>query len=763
MKTDGHPSDISVRDFAFALFVGCLLVLPGLWAYTLIDPWEGHYAEVARRILSDNDWVRLSWQSEVFRSKPALTPWLIAASMKMHGLASNGTFSGEMLVNPGLTVWAVRLPFALSGVAGMMSMWLMLAKLVSRRAAYIGLIALGCTPFYLLVARQAITDMPMVAATSSAMCFFMLAVHDGERPLLRVFRGIRIHHAIIFLITAVTLFQVFYNLQYFSGHRQLGPGMHGVNSLLWVSMPFVVGIVVLLILSLIIWPMHTMRDFYMVCTYVCIAVSILAKGPPGAVLAVLVALLYLLSTRQLRLLWKLRILEGTIVVALIALPWHLAMVLRDGNPFLVEYFGHHWLKRAGSGVHMVNKAGEGSFTYFVKQLGYGLWPFVSILPAAIWSAWRVHGTSRHDRLRVFALLWCVTGLVLFTVLKTKYHHYILPVVPGLVLTIALWFDDVWTQRIRYSRPALALGVLISALIGYDIFSRQARLLELSTYRYDRLWPSSTPWSIDLSAPLGCFAVVFCLTGIVLLSRRHVRPKLAALLGSAVLFGYFVGNWYMPAVAPHWGQGQFHHTYYHERQLYGATLRYSSLEDMRRDWPNTRTTVQFRSFIPQEFELGTTMTIRLLTENDSKELSGRVTAIDGQQVTVTVDRALWVVDHSQIPTSGPVSPLLSVDADPLIAWNLHWRSELFWSGGELWSSLPAGHRMFQQGHDPEFLQLLDELGMRGGPIFILTEASQHGRLRTLLTGRIQPNTLRAVGQSNKFTLFRAVLNQAKTPP
>ena len=51
-------------------------MLPMLGQYGLWDPWETHYGEVSREILSRNDWITLWWaQDEWFRSKPIFIFW----------------------------------------------------------------------------------------------------------------------------------------------------------------------------------------------------------------------------------------------------------------------------------------------------------------------------------------------------------------------------------------------------------------------------------------------------------------------------------------------------------------------------------------------------------------------------------------------------------------------------------------------------------------------------------------------------------------
>src|SRR6186713_242440 len=119
-----------IRVWELAAVVGLFLALyiPFLGNYGLWDPWETHYAEVARRMLEDQDWVRLKWENESFRSKPVLTFWMVGAGFKLLGIADEGGYSGEM-VSSSAVEWAVRLPFALWGVFGLSILWLALARL----------------------------------------------------------------------------------------------------------------------------------------------------------------------------------------------------------------------------------------------------------------------------------------------------------------------------------------------------------------------------------------------------------------------------------------------------------------------------------------------------------------------------------------------------------------------------------------------------------------------------------------------------------
>ena len=162
---------------------------PGIGRYSLVDPWETHYGEVARNMLAGHDFVWMQWPgtdgqtpNEGFRSKPVFTFWLMSAGLSAVGVATDGTYSGELLESS-RTMIGIRLPFVCCAVAGLVLMWWMLARLVSRRLAWLALLVVGSCPFFCLVARQGIPDMPLCATVIGALSLFLLALEDGDRPI----------------------------------------------------------------------------------------------------------------------------------------------------------------------------------------------------------------------------------------------------------------------------------------------------------------------------------------------------------------------------------------------------------------------------------------------------------------------------------------------------------------------------------------------------------------------------------------------------
>src|SRR4051812_35310193 len=127
--------------------LAALLFLPWLGATGFWDPWEPHYGEVAREMIARGDYIHPWWESSWFFSKPALDLWLMAAGMLVAGTNGAQRYVGVF------TEWCVRLPYAAIVAAGAVLLFIMANRLLTRRSAVIGTIAVLTSPLFVLLAR----------------------------------------------------------------------------------------------------------------------------------------------------------------------------------------------------------------------------------------------------------------------------------------------------------------------------------------------------------------------------------------------------------------------------------------------------------------------------------------------------------------------------------------------------------------------------------------------------------------------------------
>jgi 4-amino-4-deoxy-L-arabinose transferase-like glycosyltransferase len=771
------PALNRVRSWELALVIGLVLAvyLPRLGSFTLWDPWEARYAEIARAQLEDHDWIRMRWATEgPDHTKPILTFWMISASLKIFGVAEDGGYSGEF-VSSHRYEWAVRLPFLLWGVGALAILWFALAKLYSKRAAWLAVAVLGACPYYFMVAHQAITDMPECAMLIGSMALLALAIFD-DQPLRR-WHGLTGLHLFIVTLSILVLGQLVYftanvtENKLFITPRVWVPGV-------WVMIPFFVAFV-----GVAAWAAlrtTTTRQVYMFWFYLLNGLAVLQKGPVSPALAGLTIICYLAATGDWRLLAKLEIPRGLLIGAIVCLPWHFAIYLKDGMPWLQEYVGTHILGRAFKGVF----GDRGTFDYFFGPLGYGMWPWVCIVPGALAHvALRPRARTREEKLRLMFAVWAISGFAFFVFVQTKFRHYVLPAVPAMAVVAALWLDDVWEGAVAgvgYA-AALALGLLL--VTSVDLVTRQERLVNLMIFRYDRPWPYGPPWNLDFSGVLLALAIAFAVGLIALMRTAWRRKAIVGLACISTVFTSFAVSIFLPAAAQHWGQRSLFERYYRERKIYGADIIYYGARELVDDWGSGKD-LEVRSVIPETLKVGDPMKITWELRNEHEgvqekgELAGQVARIDaaGDRFTISVPAAerqkLAPILDAHRSAKAERRRFLYVNAERMIGWQLNWKGENTYSGGEIWNTripdMMTSLSGFYDDNDKKLLEYLKPREGSGRSFWVVTEIGSLPRLKSLLPTETAKQTFDTPDHSsNKFGIAHFTLDngpkaQSDTP-
>jgi len=564
------------------ILFGCALYIPFAGSFGFYDPWESHYSEVARQMMQRHDYISLYWpgaptDSENFWSKPVLSFWILSLSMTLFGLG--GPIPPGTMALSTRAEWAARLPFCLMGVLGVYAVYLCVSRFVSRRAGVIAAVVTATSPLYSLVARQAMTDMAFVGPMTMALALGALALFDDEDATLeRRELGLRVagrtvswpHHPLFYL--AIGLFTLSALPQLVVNSIQLvwrlpvrgGVSIPGVL----VMLPYFAGFVAFLLLAA--------RVRYKAPLYLFIAASLcglatLAKGIAGLGFPVLVFLAYLGFTWNWKRLGRAQLLYGVLVAllaaAVVAVPWHQAMLVLHGKPFWDELYGdNHW-RRLVVGRH----GDRGTFEYFLRELGYAVLPWIALAPAALaYTAMRAVRGVRRQGMFWFGAIWFVAAYALVSLSVTKFHHYILPALPGLAIAIGCFIDDLLERRAAAPAAAAALiGVPLLALVIVDLAAmpRDAQhFIWLFSYDYINA-PSGRPWppALDFRPALITFGVLFGLGALALGVRRLQRGAAVGLCLAAVAFTYFLLDGYMLKVTPYWTQKDLIASYYKLRR------------------------------------------------------------------------------------------------------------------------------------------------------------------------------------------------------
>ena len=592
MKIPSLDSLSERRASLLVVLLGLVLFLPFMGSYGLYDPWETHYSEVARQMMERGDFISLWWPGapidpDHFWSKPVLSFWLMSLSMRVFGLAhaDPGTLALSTRAE-----WAVRMPFALLGVLGMFAVYLCVSRFVSRRAGVISALVVGTSPLYSLVARQAMTDMAFVGPMTMALALGALALFDdADVPLPR--REARIgrrkitwpDHLLFYLATGlfvvVALPQLVIDslqLQWtfnVGGYRVTIPGVV-------VMLPYIAGFAAYFVLVVRV---RFKAPLYLNIAATLCGLATLAKGIAGLGLPVLVFLCYLAFTWNWKRLNRAQlgfaILLALVTCAVVAIPWHHAMLVRHGRAFWDELYGdNHW-RRLVVGRH----GDRGTFEYFVRELGYAILPWIAIAPAALAAAVMRRGrggaaagsadaaaAARRQGIFWFGAIWFVAGYALVSMSVTKFHHYILPAIPGLAIAIGCFLDEMLTRRdSRAGAAAAVVGLPLLGLVLFDLAGAQKsaqRFIWLFSYDYINS-PGGRPWppALDFRAALIAFGILIAIATLALGWRRFQRQATIALCLVAVAFTAFLLDDFMRRATPYWTQKGLIANYYKMRR------------------------------------------------------------------------------------------------------------------------------------------------------------------------------------------------------
>jgi 4-amino-4-deoxy-L-arabinose transferase-like glycosyltransferase len=620
----GEPVPFFRRHGFWVLSAAVWLALPCAGAHSLFDPWETHYGEVAREAVARDDCISFWWaQDGWFWSKPALVVWLQALAMTSLGVDARP----DMMLAPNVLglapwpEWAVRAPIALLAAAAAYVLYRGVRAAAGPLAGAFSALVLVTAPQWALLSRQTMTDLPFVACLSASVAFALWGAHTGEgerapsyeiaTPLGPLRLGAR--HALAAAVVAAALAQALYLL---SRHVAIGiapfslalgpdrffagsagncglpgnaPCAPAAPAIGWLAPGLQAGLWLALASALarVLARERRARALLFVAAAACAALATLAKGPAGFVLPAVCVFGYAAATGRFRALKATAPLAGALALGAIALPWFLAAYARHGAPFVDRLFFHDMWKRALVHVHDTNEGEDVSFRYYLWQLGYALFPWTAIAPAALFGAARPRGPGGRGA-RAAAIAWLVIAFSLFTAMLTKYHHYIFPAVPAAAVALGPALARAWSAggagasasaRDRSERAAFGAwalgGVALAGLLGRDLASLPspadvpgpARLLHLVTYDYERPWP---PW-LGGGAPLGAIAAIAALACLLAATDRFRRAGIGLLAAGALGGAAWTLDVYAVRAAPHFGQRETVAAYYRARRGPGEPL------------------------------------------------------------------------------------------------------------------------------------------------------------------------------------------------
>jgi 4-amino-4-deoxy-L-arabinose transferase-like glycosyltransferase len=195
-----------------------------------------------------------------------------------------------------------------------------------------------------------------------------------------------------------------------------------------------------------------------------VACAIMLKGPIGVALP-----LAIFGARSLAgpgpAANLMRLGVATLLGALLALPWFIAVNERTGGEFFRVFFWHHNIDRA---LGEASDLATHPWWYYAPRFAIDFLPWTPLLLALAWRFARVPD-ARNDQSAVFGLIWLLVTLVVLSFAQFKRADYLLPAFPGAALFIGCvgerWYKSLSAGRAQAASIVLAL-IMTGALLGW---------------------------------------------------------------------------------------------------------------------------------------------------------------------------------------------------------------------------------------------------------------------------------------------------------
>lgn len=434
-----------VRQQLLVVAIAALVLLANLGSATLFDEDEPKNAACGAEMFARGDWIVPTFNHELRTDKPVLLYWLMLSSY--HAL--------------GVNELAARLPSALLAIGSVLMVYHLGRLLYRPQVGLWAAIILSTSLMFDVVGRASTPDSTLIFFITASALVFVRGV-AGPTGWLSVAGECSAARTVNKAITAAP---------------------HGDTIADWRAyIPQSLG--------------------WWIAMYALLGLAVLAKGPVGVVLPIGVLTLFLLvmardprsATRQAtdpptwrsrvrdalwaaidcfhpvrvaQVLWALRPLTGIAVVALVALPWYVAVGLETDGQWLAGFLGKHNVNRFLQPL----EGHRGTIFYHpvVVHITFFPWSVLLLLTVVTW--WRrVREDAAMRASDLFVGCWVAAYFVFFSLCRTKLPNYVLPAYPALALATGAFLDR-WIanpQEVSRRLVALALGTYVCVGVGLVI-------------------------------------------------------------------------------------------------------------------------------------------------------------------------------------------------------------------------------------------------------------------------------------------------------
>jgi hypothetical protein len=416
------------------------------------------------------------------------------------------------------------------------------------------------------------------------------------------------------------------------------------------------------------------------------------------------------------------------------------MFMRHGAPFIDRLIMHDMYKRAFVHVHDTNQGDDTSFRYYVWQLGYGLFPWTGLAAGGLLFWLRRADRSKDNVADASTLMvvWFLAAFGMFTITLTKFHHYILPLVPAIAVLTGVVVDRMIGEGSPV-RPGKLRAYVIGSVAG----------ILVTVYGIARLFPRRIGGEVLAGAPpwkgWGVLCIVVGVAAVIATVKRYgsspepvgddpvkrYDSMMLALLGiaSAIVVG-LVGRDLFTGT-PDTLEGEV-------RLLHLFTYNYT------RPWPET---LQFTGAMVGFTIVAAVLSLGLCVPR----LRAHAAMLICAAAAVWTAWGLDVYLYKCAPHWGQRETILAYyqdrtnDNQPFVAYQMNWKGENFYTGNKTPAFVSSGEKF------KEYVNEQKAHGVRR--VYFITEHGRVGSLRRELGDPKSFKELTDKALNNKFLVAR----------
>jgi 4-amino-4-deoxy-L-arabinose transferase-like glycosyltransferase len=236
---------------------------------------------------------------------------------------------------------------------------------------------------------------------------------------------------------------------------------------------------------------------YLAMSYIFLGLAMLAKGPVAPFLAAVIVMIFATAKGDYRLMARTCWVPGIALFAVTALPWYVAVQLRNPEFFRVFILEHN-LARFGKDLYHHTQP----FWYYLPVALLGLVPWTVFVIATmaetirVWWGEKKELFQSEDALAAFLVIWLIVPVVFFSFSESKLPGYIVPALPAGTLLLA---EYVRRHVSNDDPPSLVLTVLHAMVAALPVVA--ALMMQYIVFQHRLPWGRAAAISVGIAAVL----------------------------------------------------------------------------------------------------------------------------------------------------------------------------------------------------------------------------------------------------------------------